>query len=165
MEHAKRRAAAQAAEEKAERAANRGWVGWLTGGGGGKKRVDDAAGVAGAEDADLRGELNEEERDALRELVAEQEEALSSGEALRVFLFCPLLAPCKTGTSLRQAQQTKQSPERGLVAGLGDSDFPKRPAVLQPPLRLHCTLLLKVTGCPAGWQVCLSRDEASLLLR
>lgn len=82
VERTKKRAAAQAAAEARERAANRSWVGWLTGagGGGGKANTGGAGeGQGEGEDADMRGELNDEEREALQGLAAEQEDALKMG--------------------------------------------------------------------------------------
>ena len=90
MERTKKRAAAQEAAEARERAANRGWVGWLTGAGsGGGKSKDKAAGEGHeeGEDADMRGELNDEEREALQGLAAEQEDALKIGAGRLVTWF------------------------------------------------------------------------------
>jgi hypothetical protein len=74
VERAKKRAAAQAAAETREAQANRGWLSWAWGGGGG--------GAKGGEedpDDDMRGDLNEEEREALKGLLSEQEDALTFG--------------------------------------------------------------------------------------
>ena len=75
---AKKRAAAQAAAEARERQSEKGWLSWAWGGGGkkgGNKAAEDTE-----EDEDMRGGLNEEEQEALQNLVSEQEDALVSGK-------------------------------------------------------------------------------------
>jgi hypothetical protein len=75
---AKKRAAAQAAAQARERQSEKGWLSWAWGGGGKKSgsKTDEEA----HEDEDMRGGLNDEEQEALRDLVSEQEDALVSGK-------------------------------------------------------------------------------------
>ncbi|KAK9908805.1 hypothetical protein WJX75_003140 [Coccomyxa subellipsoidea] len=76
VEMAKKRAAAQAAAQARERQSEKGWLSWAWGGGGKKSgsKTDEEA----HEDEDMRGGLNDEEQEALRDLVSEQEDALVS---------------------------------------------------------------------------------------
>ena len=77
MELAKKREAAKAAAEQRERQANRGWLSWAWGGSGSaapKEGHEEAE-----DDGDMRGELNEEEREALQGLASEQADALKDG--------------------------------------------------------------------------------------
>ena len=76
MELAKKREAAKAAAEQRERQANRGWLSWAWGGTGAAPKQE---GHEEEEDGDMRGELNEEEREALQGLVSEQADALKDG--------------------------------------------------------------------------------------
>lgn len=82
MERAKKRAAAQAAVEARERQANRGWLSWAWGGG----SIASAGGHHEDTDADMRADLNDEEREALKELVSEQEDALTFGAHISIFM-------------------------------------------------------------------------------
>jgi hypothetical protein len=80
VDAAKKREAATAAADRRAKAA-RGWVGWLWGGGGGKKAAPgDGQGVDA--DAEMRGDLTPEDEEALKELATEQEDALRLGAAL-----------------------------------------------------------------------------------
>ena len=76
VELVKKREAAKAAAEQRERQANRGWLSWAWGGSGSAPKKE---GHEEEEDADMRGELNEEERQALEGLVSEQADALKDG--------------------------------------------------------------------------------------
>lgn len=80
VERAKKRAAAQAAAQAREAQSQRGWLSWAWGGGGGDSGKKGPDGEQIEEDEDMRGGFNEEEQEALRALVVEQEDALKSGK-------------------------------------------------------------------------------------
>ena len=77
VERAQKRAAAEAA---AQAQSKRTWTGWLLGGG---QRQEPAADELSSTDTDMRGSLTDEEKAALTDMVAEQEDALESGACLR----------------------------------------------------------------------------------
>ena len=122
VELAKKREAAKAAAEQRERQGNRGWLSWAWGGSGGAPQKE---GHEEEEDAEMRGELNEEEREALQGLVSEQADALKDGACQTCCCACATLTcPRPVGSHLPVLLRRNRRKQSGSAAPEQQSEAP-----------------------------------------